>query len=125
MSQKQNPLCGEKSMVTFDNVWSWLQGNLKSGQIIKNWSVLHEYLGRTMTIVDVCSDYIKVAPPNAKKNQVIPKEDFEKLWGDWSAYKNGKVLRSTFPKKTRFVTYIISILHYYEQEVTGIAQFSD
>ena len=97
MSQKQNPLCGEKSMVTFDNVWSWLQGNLKSGQIIKNWSVLHEYLGRTMTIVDVRSDYIKVAPPNAKKNQVIPKEDFEKLWGDWSAYKNGKVLRSTFP----------------------------
>ena len=108
-------------MTTFDTVWSWLQGNLKSGQIIKNWSVLHEYLDRTMTIVDVCSDYIKVAPPNAKNIQAVPREDFKKLWEDWSAYKSGKVLRSTFPEKTRYVTYIISILHNYEQEVEGNA----
>lgn len=106
-------------MATFDNVWSWLQNNMKSGQIIKNWSVLHGYLGRTMTIVGVCSDYIKVAPPNPSNMQEVPKQDFKKLWEDWSAYKSGKVLRSAFLEKSRFITYIISILHYYEQEVAG------
>ena len=108
-------------MATFDTVWSWLQNNLKPGQINKNWSVMHGYLGRTTTIVDVRSDYIKVAPPNAKNIQVVPREDFKKLWEDWSAYKSGKVLRSTLREKSRFLTYIISILHYYEQEVTGDA----
>jgi len=108
-------------MATFETVWSWLQNNLKSDQIIKNWSVLHGYLGRTTTIVDVRNDYITVAPPNAKNIQVIPKEDFKKLWEDWSAYKSGKVLRSAFLEKSRFITYIISILHYYEMEVTDDA----
>ncbi len=110
-------------MATFENVWSWLQNNLKSGQTIKNWSVLHGYLGRTTTVVEVCSDYIKVDPPNAKNIQVVPREDFEKLWEDWPAYKGGKVPRTTFPEKTRFVTYVISILHYYDVEVSGKTRF--
>jgi hypothetical protein len=104
-------------MITFDTVWSWLQSNLKPGQTIKNWSGLHGYLGRSTTIVSVCNEYIEVDPPKAKNIQVVPRDDFRKLWEDWSAYKGGKVARSTFLEKSRFITYIISIFHYYEQEI--------
>ena len=106
-------------MATFDTVWSWLQNNLQSGQIIKNWSVLHGYLGRTTKVVDVCNDYIKVEPPKAKNIQIVPREDFEKLWEDWSDYKSCGLPRSTFLEKSRFITYIISILHSYEKEVAA------
>jgi len=108
-------------MATFDNVWSWLQNNMKSGQLVKNWSVYHGYLGRTMTVLDVRSDYIKVDPPKAKNIQVVPREDFKKLWEDWPAYKSRELPRSAFLEKSRFITYVISILHYYEQEVVDNA----
>jgi len=108
-------------MATFDEVWSWLQDNLKPSQTIKNWSVIRGDLGRTVTVVCVCSGCIEVDPPKAKNIQVVPKQDFKKVWDVWSAYKSGELFRSTIPEKTRYVTYILSILHYYEQEVTGNA----
>lgn len=103
-------------MTTFYSVWSCLQGNLKPGQAIKNWTAFRGYLGDTMKIAGVRSGYIEVDPPKAENIQVIPKEDFKKVWKVWSAYKNGRLPRSTIRQKIRFTTCIVSILHWYEQE---------
>jgi len=104
-------------MATFDSVWSWLQGNLKPGQEIKNWTAFRGYLGDTMAIAGVRSDYIEVDAPKASSTQVISKEDFEKVWEVWSAYKGGKLPRYQIRDMTRFSKYIISILNWYVQEL--------
>ncbi len=103
-------------MTIFDSVWSWLQGNLKSGQAVKNWTASGKYLGDTMKIVGVRSGYIEVNPPNAACTQMVPKKDFMKVWEVWSDYKSGKLPRSAIGEKIRYTKYIISILHWYEQE---------
>lgn len=106
-------------MTTFESVWSRLQNNLKPGQAIKNWTSSGGYLGDTMKIVGVRSGYIEVDPPNAACTQMVPKKDFKKVWEVWSEYKSGKLPRSAIGEKIRFTKYIISILHYYEQEAQG------
>lgn len=106
---------------TFGIVWSQLQGNLKAGQTIKNWTALRGYLGDTMKITGVRGGYIEVDAPNASTTQVISKEDFEKVWEVWSDYKSGKSPRYQLRDITRFSKYIISILHWYEQEGGGKA----
>ncbi len=108
-------------MTTFESVWSWLQGNLKPGQAVKNWTAYRGYLGDTMKIAGVRSGYIEVDAPNASSIQVISKEDFEKVWEVWSDYKNGKIRRYEIRDITRFSKYIISILNWFEQEVGGNA----
>jgi hypothetical protein len=103
-------------MTTFDSVWSQLQNSLKPGRAIKNWTVLRGYLGDTMKITGVRSGYIEVDAPNASTTQVISKEDFEKVWEIWPEYNGGKFPRYQIRDMTRFSKYIISIMHWAEQE---------
>jgi len=103
-------------MTTFDSVWTRLQSNLKPGKAIKNWTALRGYLGDTMKIVGVRSGYIAVNAPNASSTQVISKANFEKVWEVWSDYKSGKLPRHELRDITWFSKYIISILHWWEQE---------
>ena len=101
-------------MITFDTVWSHLQTNLKVGTNIKNWTDLRGYWGDTMRVNAIRSDSIVVDSPSTKNLQVIPKDDFEKVWKNWADYKSQNVSREQLRDVTRFSKYIISILHWYE-----------
>jgi hypothetical protein len=103
-------------MATFDSVWNQLQSSLKPGTVIKNWTVLRGYLGDTMIITSVRSGYIEVDAPNANTTQHISKDNFERVWGIWPEYKGGKFPRNQMKAVTWFSKYIISILHWAEQE---------
>ncbi|MGD0707387.1 MAG: hypothetical protein ABSA51_02925 [Anaerolineaceae bacterium] len=101
-------------MVPFETVWAYLQANLEAGTIIRNWTLMHGYLGDTMKVVAVRGNSIEIEAPNAENIQVVPKEDFEKLWDVWSDYKSRTLKRNELRELTRFSKYIISILHWYE-----------
>jgi hypothetical protein len=101
-------------MKAFETVWADLQANLAVGTVIRNWTVLHRYMGQDMVVNDVQENYIKIDPPNAQTIQRVPKEDFEKVWRVWPDYKSGTFKRGQFQDVTRYSKYIISILHWYE-----------
>jgi hypothetical protein len=101
-------------MTTFDTVWSYLHTNLKVGTDIKNWTAFHGYLGDNMKVIAIRDNYIEIDAPKAKSVQIVPKDDFEKVWRVWSDYKTQKVRRYELRDVTRFSKYIISILHWYE-----------
>lgn len=102
-------------MNSFDEIWRYIQTNLKPEMKIKNWTVLKGNLKDTMTIKRVNDHSVQVDPPKAKNLQVVPKEDFEIVWEVWSDYKSQKVKRYEIRNMTWKSKYIISILHWYEQ----------
>jgi hypothetical protein len=101
-------------MKTFEDVWLQVQAGLTVGTKIKNWTAFRGYLGDTMTISSIRENYIEIDAPNASSIQVVPKDDFEKVWRVWTDYKSQKVRRYELRNMTRFSKYLISILHWYE-----------
>ena len=101
-------------MTEFNTIWSYIQTNLKIGTTIKNWTAYSGYLGDTMKVTAVRKNCIEVDAPNAKSTQIVPKDDFEKVWEVWSDYKDEVIKRYEVRDMTRFSKYIISILHWYE-----------
>src|SRR5690349_55207 len=104
-------------MRTFKQLWTHLTQHLKVGTTVKNWTVLRGYLGDEMTVVSVSDRHIEIKAPNAKTTQRVPETDFEKVWEIWSEYKSQKFPRHQVRDMTLFSKYIISIFHWYEQNV--------
>lgn len=106
----------EGILCTFENVWSFLQRKLKSGAVVQNWTADKGYLGDDMTVINVSRNSVTVKAPKAQNLQNVPKEDFGKVWKVWAGYKNQNIRRYELRDMTRFSKYIISILHWYEEE---------
>ncbi len=103
-------------MGDFESIWNNLRRRLKPGSVVKNWTAFSGYLGDEMTIVKVDGNSILFEAPKAKHLQNVPKEDFEIVWRVWNDYKAQKVKRYELRDMTRFSKYIISLLHWYEEE---------
>jgi hypothetical protein len=103
-------------VTSFDEIWNYLQSNLKPGAQIRNWTAFGGYLGDEMTVTRVSDEHVKVDAPSARNVQVVPKEDFKEVWEVWSGYKTLKVKRYELRDMTRYSKYIISILHWFETE---------
>jgi hypothetical protein len=101
---------------TFEDVWRELHRRLRPGTIVPNWTVLKGYLGDQMTIVKVRAETIEVDAPNAKNLVVVPKAHFNAVWEIWALYTGGQVQRGELTELTFFSKYIISILHWLEEE---------
>lgn len=99
---------------SFDHEWAFLQKNLAPGVIIPNWTVLKGYLGDSMRVVEVEDVEIVIRPPNAKSDQHVSREEFERIWEVWPAYKNGQKQRQEIREITRYSKYIISVLRWME-----------
>lgn len=104
----------------FEHVWGFIQNHLKKGDEIRVWSAFHGDLGWKITIDYLDNQVIVVISPNAKSTQRIPSEDFKRVWVVWADYKRLVVRRYELRDITRFSTYIISILHWYDQEVLNV-----
>jgi hypothetical protein len=107
-------------MDDFDVVWNILQTSLKPGAEIKNWNAYNGYLGDNLTIDAVDSYHISVDPPRVWDTQIIPKEDFKKIWNIWGDYKILQLSNKELKGQTEYLKYIISIFHWYEIEHRSI-----
>lgn len=105
-------------MAEFQDVWKQLQKHLRSGMVIRNWTVLKDYFGEDFKITLVDQDAIQVDAPGANNIQIVPKGDFEAVWEIWTEYLYNDFSRQEMRDMTRFSKYIISILHWYDQEVS-------
>jgi hypothetical protein len=100
--------------MTFADSWNSIQNSLDPGAQVKNWTAAKGYLGDVFTIVQVSPAHVVVSSPEAKNQQSVPKQDFQKLHGVWPGYCAGSVQRQEIRDMTRFSKYIISILHHIE-----------
>lgn len=103
-------------MDLFEELWGYLQRNLKPGTEIKNWTADKGYLVDTMTIESVTDRAINVGAPNASYVQSVPKEHFEIVFKVWEGYKAKVVKRHHIRDMTRFSKYIISIMKWREDK---------
>jgi len=104
-------------MDEFVVVWNELQIALKPGIEIKNWNAYNGYLGDTLTINTVDSDYISIGPPRVWGPQVISREDFEQIWIVWSDYLALRLKRARMHEFSNQSKFIISIFHWCESEM--------
>ena len=101
--------------MSFNRIWSFIQDNIKKGQIIKNWTKDSGYIGDPFTINCLDTNRIDITPLRAESIQRIPKKDFESVYDIWEQYLSGNFQRSKIREFTRFSKYIISIFHLVNQ----------
>jgi hypothetical protein len=69
-----------------------------------------------MTVVLIDEDKIVVQSPKAKNLLNVSRDEFEKISEIWPAYKAGRMQRKEVCKMTFHSKYIISILHWLEEQ---------
>ncbi|MBW1999840.1 MAG: hypothetical protein JRJ29_17995 [Deltaproteobacteria bacterium] len=103
----------------FINTWNALQTQLTPGTVIRNWTAQNGFLGDEFTIVSVSQNYIEVDTPRAQNIQRIPQRDFQIVYNLWDDYRLGNIRRHEIRDQTRFSKYIISILHWLQNNCGG------
>ncbi len=112
--------------MAFEDIWRSIQARLNEGVIIPNWTRDKGYVGEPFKIVRIKEDVVEVEPPGAKNIQKIPRQDFQKVYEIWDDYCRGKIRRSEIGGLTRFSKYIISILHWIENQLDDYSkEFSE
>jgi hypothetical protein len=105
-------------MKEFDLLWENLQANLKPGTKIKIWNPYNGYLPEELTILNYGSESISIDPPRVWDSQVISKGDFNRLWEVWGDYLALRLERSQIRSLSTHHKYIISILYWYDSEIS-------
>ena len=101
--------------MSFEELWERLQQNLAVGTKVQHWSVFRGDLEGEFEITSVKRDSIQVS----STSQPVPKRDFRAVAEVWDNYCAGDVPRFEIRDLTRFSTYIISILHWQEQNASS------
>jgi hypothetical protein len=105
--------------MAFEVVWKALQTHLEVGTTIPNWTVHRGMIGESFRIDAVDQNAIVVNAPGATKLQSVRRRDFEAVYELWDGYRYGSTPRSTFNELTRCSKYVISILHWLEEQLGG------
>lgn len=103
----------------FQNAWNTLQRNLTVGTVIPNWTADNGLLGDSFSVAAVTPGHIDVDAPGAQNVQRVPLADFQLVYDLWHDYLRGAVPRREIRDSTRFSKYIISILHWLEDQAGG------
>ena len=94
----------------FAKVWLTVQGQLRPGEKIRNWTAAKGFLGDNFRIVHIDANHIDVDAPNAETIQRVRKSDFEVMHNNWAAYCSGQMSRQALVKLTRVSKYTMSVL---------------
>lgn len=100
---------------SFEPVWQAIQKNLKPGTEVRNWTILKGYWGGRIPVVDLEKNAIIVQATRTGNELRVPRSEFEKMWKIWTDYKGGKVTRQEIGALMFVSKYVISILHWYEE----------
>jgi len=103
-------------MDQFDDIWDELIASLEPGIEINHWNPYNGYIGERITIVTSNQESISIEPPRVWGSQVISKRDFKNVWEVWEDYTALRLERRKIHGLTMHAKYIISILHWYDQE---------
>lgn len=102
----------------FEDVWHKIKGQLKIGEVIKNWTPVNGYFGNDVIITSINNDSITIQTKSAKPPQLLIKNEFYEIWEVWPFYISGKIKRNELRANRFHTTYIIDILHWYEMKET-------
>jgi hypothetical protein len=109
----------EREALPFNDIWAALQAALVVGATIQNWTAHNGYIGEPFEIVAINPDVVVVVAPGASTPQMVRRPDFEKVYALWDDYVRGRVTRSAFTPLTRYSKYVISILHWLEEQAAN------
>ena len=115
MKKDEEEKLNKNSSKSFSEIWQVILRRLKPGDSIQNWTVLKGNLGDSMKVVQVDIGEIVVQTPNAMHLQHVSRDEFEKIWEVWPAYKSGQKQRQEIREITFHSKYILSILHWLEK----------
>jgi len=98
----------------FEDFWNYLKRELREWRTVNYWSVAGRFRKNIFEALAE-DDYVLVYPEDCSL-QRIPKEDFRIVYDVWEQYLTREVKRYEIRDKTRFSSYIISIIHYLLKE---------
>ena len=101
----------------FTNAWNALQTHLTPGTTIPNWTARKGLLGDSFVVFAVGPNHIEVDTPGAQNRQRVPVADFQTVYAMWNSYCLGQTPRAAVRDATRFSKYVISVLHWLEQQI--------
>jgi hypothetical protein len=101
--------------VTFEGVWAQFRIRLKPGTVVKYWGAHTGYTGAEFKVDGFGTSSVTVIP-GAGRARSISREDFRRIYAQWSAYKVGKIGRAELGEITRSqnTSYILSLFHWLE-----------
>ena len=105
--------------MAFEDTWTALRSRLQVGATIRNWTVHSGEVGGSFEIEAIGRSVIVVITPGATTPQLVQRSDFEAVYGLWDDYVLGATPRSAFTPLTRCSKYVISILHWWQQQLGG------
>jgi hypothetical protein len=97
-------------------IWGVIRSRVLVGTSIRNWTLDSGYLGDKFTITGIGKGHLVIETPGAKGLQHVSRVDFETVYKIWSDYLCGVFRRDQIRDMTRFSKYVISILHWAENE---------
>ncbi|MGO9271927.1 MAG: hypothetical protein ACLQOO_16955 [Terriglobia bacterium] len=103
----------------FADTWNALQAHLTPCTTIPNWTASKGLLGDSFVVSAVGPNHIEVDAPNAQNRQKVPVADFQTVYPMWNSYCLGQTARAAVRDATRFSKYVISVLHWLEQQIGG------
>ena len=103
----------------FTNTWNALQTHLATGTTIPNWTASKGLLGDSFVVSAVSLNHIEVDTSGAENRQRVPVADFQTVYAMWNSYCQDETPRATVRDATRFSKYVISVLHWLEQQIGG------
>jgi len=103
----------------FTNTWNALQTHLTQGTTIPNWTVSKGLLGDSFVVFAVGPNHIEVDTSGARNRQRVPAADFQTVYAMWDSYCLDHTPRAAVRDETRFSKYVISVLHWLEQQIGG------
>ena len=103
----------------FADAWNALQTHLIAGTTIPNWTVDKGLLRDSFVVSAVGPDLVEVDTPGAENRQRVPDADFQSVYAMWNGYCRGQTPRAAVRDATRFSKYVISVLHWLEQQIGG------
>lgn len=110
-------------MSIFNEIWNDLTAQLRSstalepGSGIPNWSKDNGFTGNISRLESVNYDEVIFAGERTTEPRHVSRRDFKKIFDDyWERYKQGTVSREELIQVSRNSTYIISALHWFENQ---------
>jgi hypothetical protein len=96
--------------------WYSLLEKARKGYEFETWSASKGKLGSKFHLIELREDLLKLKPESGKTIQTIKMEEFCSIAQKWPGYKSGNILRSQLVVESYHTSYILSLLHWLEEE---------
>jgi len=96
-------------------MWARIILELRPGTVIQSWGVARGYTGGSFKVEDVERTSVTVAGGDMQMSRRVSQGEFEKVYAVWPQYAAGNYPRSKMTNLSQNTTYILSILHPFDE----------